>query len=185
VQEADQIPAIFQEETGVSFTVALPSGDMDSAEQTIVMVPHIDDPRHKSDFETSPVLLWINPTVRGSLNGVSIPVPVADRNADGSGYDLRFDATARPYIIPLVPEMMEEMEGTTDNIAFFRISIPSAHQSVKTVISEIGFHWPVKIENGRYHPVTGLLVIPLTRRNSCHPNAPVDGEKSNVSSRVR
>jgi hypothetical protein len=83
MQEADQIPAIFQEEAEVPFTVALPSGDVDSAEHTIFMVPDIDDPRHKSDFANSPVLLWINPTVRGSLNGASIPVQVMDRRAEG------------------------------------------------------------------------------------------------------
>jgi hypothetical protein len=83
MQEADRIPAILQEETVVPFTVALPSGDVDSAEQTIFMVPDIDDPRHKSDFANSPVLLWISPTVRGSLNGASIPVPGMDRRAEG------------------------------------------------------------------------------------------------------
>jgi hypothetical protein len=30
-------------------------------------------------------------------------------------------------MVPLVPEMMEEMEGTIDNIPFMSISIPSAH----------------------------------------------------------
>jgi hypothetical protein len=71
--------------------------------------------------------------------------------------------------------MMEEMEGIADNVPFVRISIPSAHPSVKTVISEIGFHWPVN---------TRLLVIRLTLRNSSHPNATIEGGKSNISLRL-
>jgi hypothetical protein len=74
---------------------------VDSAEQTILTVPGIDDPRHKSDFANSPVLFWINLAVRGSLNGASIPLPGVDRRAEGGGYDLRFDATTALYMFHL------------------------------------------------------------------------------------
>jgi hypothetical protein len=68
MQDADQVPAIFQEETEVPFTVALPSGDVDSAEQTIFMVPDIDDPRHKSDFANSPLLFIGGKFIARKLN---------------------------------------------------------------------------------------------------------------------
>jgi hypothetical protein len=68
MQEADQIPVIFLEKAGVPFTIALLSEDVDSAEKAIFMVPRIDDWLHNEDVDTRPVLLWIHPTVTGSLN---------------------------------------------------------------------------------------------------------------------
>jgi hypothetical protein len=40
-------------------------------------------------------------------------------------------------------------------------------------------------ENGKYHARTGLLVIPLSLPNACHPIAPVEAEKSKMPSKVR
>jgi hypothetical protein len=103
MQEVDQIPVIFQEEAGLPFTIALLSEDVDSAEQAIFMAPHIDDGLHNEDVDTRPVLLWIHPTVTGSLNGVPIPGPVLDPERQGGEYGFCSDARATPYPVPVVP----------------------------------------------------------------------------------
>jgi hypothetical protein len=102
----------------VPFTIALLSGDVDSAEQAIFMVPRIDDGLHDEDVDTSPVLLWIHPTVTGSLDGVPIPVPVGDPECQGREYGFCSDARATPYIVPVVPEMKETSESFIDPFPF-------------------------------------------------------------------
>jgi hypothetical protein len=119
---------------------------VDSVEQAIFMVPHIDDPLHNSDFDHRLALFWIHAMVRESLNVVVISVPGVDHGYEGGKCDLCFDATATADIASLVPAMMQKMEGTITDFLFAKIPLPSAHQYVETLIREIGFHLPVKKE---------------------------------------
>jgi hypothetical protein len=148
---------------------------VDSAEQAIFMVQP----------ETTPVLLWIGPMVKGRLNGLPIPVPFADRASEGPECELCFEATVTSYLLPLATEVTQEMEGTRDPFPFLKIPIPTAHPSVKNVIMAIGVHWPITLEQGRHNPRIASLVIPLPFPNSCARHAAVEAERSNVARGVR
>jgi hypothetical protein len=95
------------------------------------------------------------------------------------------DARATPYVVAVVPEVQEKSESFIDNFPFVEIPIPSSRQSVKPVISVIGFHWPVKTGKEKSCSTTGLLAIPLPLPNSCHPKPSVEAGKANVSSKCR
>jgi hypothetical protein len=177
MQNDDKIPVIFPEEAGLPFPIALPPDDVDSMKQAISMVPAIDQQLHNSESETTLVLFGIGPTVKGSPNGLPIPVPVLDRASEGREVSFCFDATVMPYILPLVTEPNQETEETVDHFPFVKIPIPTAHPPVKNFRTAIDFHWPIVLEQGGSNPRTALLVIPLPFPNSYARRAAVEAEK--------
>jgi hypothetical protein len=181
----DQIPVIFPGETGVPFIIALPSEDLSSVQQAVFMVPPVDYASDQWETQNTPVLLWVYPTEVGSLNGASIPVPVVSRFSERGECSFDAGAALAPYIIPIVSDVDQTIDMIPGGFQLMAIPITPIPSPIETVVREIGFHWPIRIENASDHSTTGLLVIPLPLRSSDKTNPPTQLQKSAASPRLR